>query len=84
MSYKLAIDALFPLQALFKLSNDFRKEETRFLNRVEAQKGIKVGGTMGLVENDAQVSAQGNSLNYLVPYLMPYTAFLPILTLVAL
>mmetsp|Transcript_7477 Transcript_7477/g.19932 ORF Transcript_7477/g.19932 Transcript_7477/m.19932 type:complete len:324 (+) Transcript_7477:58-1029(+) len=41
--------------ALFKLSNDFRKEETRFLNRVEAQKGIKVGGTMGLVENDAQM-----------------------------
>lgn len=25
------------------------------MNKVEAQKGIKVGGTMGLVESDAQV-----------------------------
>ncbi|GFH08512.1 Qa-SNARE protein, Tlg2/syntaxin16-family [Haematococcus lacustris] len=29
-------------QALFKLSVEFRKEETRFLNKVEAQKGIKM------------------------------------------
>ncbi len=43
------------VQALFKLSIDFRREETRFLNRVEAQKGIKVGGTMGLVESESQV-----------------------------
>ncbi|KAJ9524009.1 Qa-snare protein, Tlg2/Syntaxin16-family [Haematococcus lacustris] len=43
-------------QALFKLSVEFRKEETRFLNKVEAQKGIKVGGTMGLVESDSQMN----------------------------
>ena len=42
-------------QALFKLSVEFRKEETRFLNKIEAQKGIKVGGTMGLVESGSQV-----------------------------
>lgn len=52
-------------QALFKLSNEFRKEETRFLNRVEAQKGIKVGGTMGLVESDAQVRLQQLALGML-------------------
>lgn len=43
-------------QALLKLTIEFRKEQTRFLNRKEAQKGIKVGGTMGLVENDSQMN----------------------------
>lgn len=41
------------------LSVEFRKEETRFLNKLEAQKGIKVGGTLGLVESDSQVSGGG-------------------------
>lgn len=43
------------MQALFKLSVEFRKEETKFLNRMEAQKGIRVGGTLGIVESDSQV-----------------------------
>lgn len=43
-------------QALLKLTVDFRKEQTRFLNKKEAQKGIKVGGTMGLVESDSQLN----------------------------
>ncbi|MEW5299709.1 MAG: hypothetical protein WDW36_002699 [Sanguina aurantia] len=37
-------------QALFKLSVEFRKEETRFLNRVEAQKGLTQGSSIGVVE----------------------------------
>lgn len=43
------------LQALRSLLVEFRKEETRFLNKVEAQKGIKPGGTLGIVESDSQV-----------------------------
>mmetsp|Transcript_8436 Transcript_8436/g.21088 ORF Transcript_8436/g.21088 Transcript_8436/m.21088 type:complete len:312 (-) Transcript_8436:247-1182(-) len=43
-------------QALFMLSVEFRKEETRFLNKLEAQKGIKVGGTIGLVESESQMN----------------------------
>ncbi len=45
------------LQALLKMTVEFRKEQTRFLNKKEAQKGMKVGGTLGLVENDSQVCA---------------------------
>lgn len=41
--------------ALFKLSVEFRKEETRFLNKVEAQKGLVEGSSIGLVESDSQV-----------------------------
>ena len=40
-------------QALFKLSVDFRKEETRFLNKVEQQKGLEQGSTLGLIEDEA-------------------------------
>jgi syntaxin 16 len=39
-------------QALFKLSVEFRKEETRFLNKVEQQKGLEAGSVIGLVEAD--------------------------------
>lgn len=39
-----------PTQALFKLSVEFRKEETRFLNKVEAQKGLTQGSSIGVVE----------------------------------
>lgn len=42
-------------QALLKLTVEFRKEQTRFLNKKEAQKGIKVGGTLGVAESDSQV-----------------------------
>ncbi len=40
------------LQALFKLSVDFRKEETRFLQTMEEQKGIVKGSTLGILEED--------------------------------
>ncbi|GIL47780.1 hypothetical protein Vafri_3964 [Volvox africanus] len=39
-------------QALFKLSLEFRREETRFLNKVEEQKGMEKGSSIGLVEED--------------------------------
>lgn len=39
-------------QALFKLSVDFRKEETRFLNKVEQQKGLEQGSVIGIIEAD--------------------------------
>ncbi|GFR46920.1 hypothetical protein Agub_g8567 [Astrephomene gubernaculifera] len=39
-------------QALFKLTVEFRKEETRFLNKVEEQKGLAQGSTLGLIEAD--------------------------------
>lgn len=39
-------------QALFKLSVEFRKEETRFLNKMEAQKGLAAGSSIGLVEDE--------------------------------
>lgn len=39
-------------QALFKLSVEFRKEETRFLNKVEQQKGLEQGSTLGYIEAD--------------------------------
>lgn len=41
------------LQALFKLSVEFRKEETRFLNKVEQQKGLEQGSTLGFIEDEA-------------------------------
>lgn len=31
---------------------DFRKEETRFLNRVEQQKGLEQGSVIGIIEAD--------------------------------
>eukprot|EP00877_Chromochloris_zofingiensis_P010271 jgi/Chrzof1/5498/Cz16g05150.t1 len=40
-------------QALFKLSVEFRKEETRFLNKIEAQKGYEKGSSIGLVEDES-------------------------------
>ncbi|KAI8474871.1 MAG: Qa-snare protein, Tlg2/Syntaxin16-family [Monoraphidium minutum] len=39
-------------QALFKLSVEFRKEETRFLNKIEAQRGYEAGSSIGLVEDE--------------------------------
>lgn len=39
-------------QALFKLSVEFRKEETRFLNKIEQQKGLVKGSSIGLVEEE--------------------------------
>jgi hypothetical protein len=42
-------------QALTRLTGEFRKEQTRFLNKVEAQKDRKVGGTLGIVESESQV-----------------------------
>jgi syntaxin 16 len=39
-------------QALFKLSVEFRKEETRFLNKMEAQKGLAAGSSIGLIEDE--------------------------------
>lgn len=39
-------------QALFKLSVEFRKQETRFLNKMEAQKGLAAGSSIGLVEDE--------------------------------
>lgn len=41
-------------QALFKLSVEFRKEETRFLNKMEAQKGLAAGSSIGLIEDEGQ------------------------------
>jgi hypothetical protein len=46
-------------QALFKLSVEFRKEETRFLNRMEAQKGLEAGSSLGLVVDDGGQEAAG-------------------------
>lgn len=40
-------------QALFKLSVEFRKEETRFLNKMETQKGFELGSSIGLIEDDS-------------------------------
>lgn len=39
-------------QALFKLSVEFRKEETRFLNKMEAQRGYERGSSIGLIEDE--------------------------------
>lgn len=39
-------------QALFKLSVEFRKEETRFLNKMEQQKGFAAGSSIGLIEDE--------------------------------
>lgn len=39
-------------QALFKLSVEFRKEETRFLNKMEQQKGLAAGSSIGLIEDE--------------------------------
>jgi syntaxin 16 len=43
-------------QALFKLSVEFRKEETRFLNKIEAQKGLVKGSSIGLVEDEGSAA----------------------------
>jgi hypothetical protein len=37
---------------------EFRREQTRFLNKMEMQKDRKVGGTLGIVESESQVGAQ--------------------------
>jgi hypothetical protein len=39
-------------QALFKLSVEFRKDETRFLNKMEQQKGFAAGSSIGLIEDE--------------------------------
>jgi hypothetical protein len=44
-------------QALFKLSVEFRKEETRFLNKMEAQKGLAAGSSIGLIEEEGAGSS---------------------------
>jgi syntaxin 16 len=41
-------------QHLFRLSVEFRKEETRFLNKMEAQRGLEKGSTMGLLAEDLE------------------------------
>ncbi|KXZ55932.1 SYP4 protein [Gonium pectorale] len=38
--------------ALLKLSLEFRREQTRFLNKVEQQKGLEQGSSIGIVEVD--------------------------------
>lgn len=40
-------------RALMALTQEFRREETRFLNKVEAQKGLAAGSTLGLVDTDS-------------------------------
>ena len=40
-------------KALMGLTMEFRKEETRFLNKVEAQKGLAAGSSLGIVESDS-------------------------------
>ena len=44
-------------QALFKLSVEFRKEETRYLNKMEAQKGLAAGSSIGLIEDEGPSGA---------------------------
>ena len=39
-------------RALFTLSADFRREQTRFLNKVEQQRGYEAGSSIGLVEEE--------------------------------
>jgi syntaxin 16 len=46
-------------QHLFRLSVEFRKEETRFLNKMEAQRGLEKGSTMGLLAEDLERSGGG-------------------------
>ncbi|GBF92946.1 hypothetical protein Rsub_05782 [Raphidocelis subcapitata] len=46
-------------QALFRLSVEFRKEETRFLNKIEAQKGYEAGSSIGLVEEERDGGGPG-------------------------
>jgi syntaxin 16 len=46
-------------QHLFRLSVEFRREETRFLNRMEAQRGLEKGSTMGLLAEDLERSGGG-------------------------
>ncbi|KAG2451564.1 hypothetical protein HYH02_004162 [Chlamydomonas schloesseri] len=50
-------------QALFKLSVEFRKEETRFLNKVEQQKGLEAGSVIGLVEADEGTKTGGEPVD---------------------
>mmetsp|Transcript_36404 Transcript_36404/g.81012 ORF Transcript_36404/g.81012 Transcript_36404/m.81012 type:complete len:302 (+) Transcript_36404:53-958(+) len=40
-------------QALFKLSHEFRKEETRFLNQLEVHKGLAAGSSNGMVATES-------------------------------
>ncbi|GBF90215.1 hypothetical protein Rsub_03348 [Raphidocelis subcapitata] len=46
-------------QALFKLTVEFRKEETRFLNKMEAQKGYEQGSSLALAEGERGGSGGG-------------------------
>lgn len=39
-------------QALFKLSVAFRREQTRFLNKMEAQRGLAAGSSLGLLMDE--------------------------------
>ncbi|EFJ50543.1 Qa-SNARE, Tlg2/Syntaxin16-family [Volvox carteri f. nagariensis] len=39
-------------QALFKLSLEFRREETRFLNKVEEHKGMEKGSSIGVIAEE--------------------------------
>jgi syntaxin 16 len=45
-------------QHLFRLSVEFRKEETRFLNKMEAQRGLEKGSTMGLLLSEQDLTAE--------------------------
>jgi hypothetical protein len=39
-------------RAVFQLSVEFRREQTRFLNKMEAQRGLEMGSSIGVVERD--------------------------------
>eukprot|EP00775_Hariotina_reticulata_P011097 gene11097-11251_t len=57
-------------QALFKLSVEFRKEETRFLNKMEAQKGLAAGSSIGLIEDEAAGAAAAGDPGFTETQLM--------------
>jgi syntaxin 16 len=60
-------------QALFKLSVEFRKEETRFLNKMEAQKGLAAGSSIGLIEDEAAGTAAAGDPGFTETQLMKVT-----------
>lgn len=45
-------------RALMGLTMEFRKEETRFLNKVEAQKGLAAGSSMGMIETESNANLE--------------------------
>lgn len=45
-------------RALMGLTMEFRKEETRFLNKVEAQKGLAANSSLGVMDSDLSESLE--------------------------